>query len=76
MIHVAPDADGGDGAVSLDQHQFQTSIHGGDYVNPTDPLFGENTAIGTGQNPNDSSPYEHNTDAMARGGSGDGEPIP
>jgi hypothetical protein len=61
LIHVEPDADGGSGTLSLDQHEFQTSIHGGDYADPNDPLFGNKTMNDTPKNPNDSTPYENNS---------------
>jgi hypothetical protein len=59
--------------ISTEQHDLQASIHGGDFVNPNDPLFGENTVIGGVTNPQDTSPYEHNTDAMAQDGLGGGD---
>jgi hypothetical protein len=63
-IHVDPDAAAGQAVIAMEQHNVQVSIHGGDFVNPNDPLFGENTVIGGGD-PQGTSPYEHGTDATA-----------
>jgi len=59
LIHVEPDADGGSGAISIEQHEFQTSIHGGDFGDPNDPLFGDGN-VPAGDH-GDTSPYEHGT---------------
>ncbi len=64
LILVDPEAAGEQTIVSMELHDFQVSIHGGDFVNPNDPFFGEN-AISGDTNPQDTSPYEHETDAMA-----------
>lgn len=64
LILVDPDAAGEQTTISTELHDFQVSIHGGDFVNPNDPFFGENTIVGD-TNPQDTSPYEHETDAMA-----------
>ncbi len=64
LILVDPDAAGEQTSISTELHDFQVSIHGGDFVNPNDPFFGENTISGD-TNPQDTSPYEHETDAMA-----------
>jgi hypothetical protein len=60
LIHVDPDQAGEAPTVTIEQHEFQMSSHGGDFVNPNDPLFGENATLPV-DNPGDSSPYEHTT---------------
>jgi hypothetical protein len=75
LIHVDPDASGGVAIMSMEPHDSQVSAHGGDFVDPNDPLFGENTVIG-GDDPQGTSPYEHSTDAMANNaGLGDDDPL-
>ena len=59
LIHTDPDTDGVDATVGLELHDLQTSIHGGDFVDPNDPLFGDQN-VPAGDH-GDTSPYEHDT---------------
>ncbi len=76
LILVDPDAAGEQAVLSTELHDFAVSIHGGNFGNPNDLFFGENTVSGD-TNPQDTSPYEHETDAMANDvGLGADDPPP